>query len=164
MPRKQVTIFTDGACLGNPGPGGYGVVLLHGTNRRELSGGFRLTTNNRMEMTAVIVGLETLNQPCDVDVHSDSEYVVHALERGWAVRWRERGWRLGDKRPAANVDLWEKLLALREVHHVKLHWVRGHAGHVENERCDELATAAARQPGLPPDPGYEQSVGRGLSH
>jgi ribonuclease HI len=156
--RKHVTIYTDGACIGNPGPGGYGVVLLYGGHRRELSGGFRLTTNNRMEMTAAIVGLQALKTPCRVTLYSDSKYLVDAVTLGWARRWRENGWKRSRKERAVNPDLWAQLLDLCALHDVSLQWVRGHAGNIENERCDQLATEAARQPNLPPDPGYDRST------
>lgn len=139
---KKVTIYTDGACSGNPGPGGYGVVMLYGEHRRELSGGEAETTNNRMEMMGVIKGLESLKQPCEVDVYSDSRYVVDAIQKGWALRWRENNWKRNKKEAALNPDLWETLLSLLEKHSVTFHWVKGHAGNPENERCDELAREA----------------------
>jgi ribonuclease HI len=155
---KHVTIYTDGGCLGNPGPGGYGVVLLYGSHRKELSGGFRHTTNNRMEIYAAIAGLSALKEPCQVTLFSDSQYVVHAIEKGWARRWRANGWKRNPKEKAINPDLWEKLLNLCEIHQVEFRWVRGHAGESENERCDELATAAASSPNLPPDDNYEKAL------
>jgi ribonuclease HI len=155
---KQVEIFTDGACRRNPGPGGYGVVLLHESRRRELSGGFRLTTNNRMEILAAIVGLEALKEPCRVRLYSDSQYLVNAIEKGWAARWRAAGWKRNSREKAVNPDLWERLLELCRVHQVDFLWVRGHAGHPENERCDQLATAAADAPDLGVDDGYERSL------
>jgi ribonuclease HI len=154
--EEPVIIYTDGACLGNPGPGGYGVVLLFGDRRRELSGGFRLTTNNRMEMKAVIEGLKALNRPCRAIVHSDSRYVVDAIEKGWAARWRENGWKRNKKEKAVNPDLWEELLDALSRHEVTMRWVRGHAGVVENERADRLAMAAATSSSLPRDEGYER--------
>ena len=150
----SVTIHTDGACLGNPGPGGYGVILDHQGRRRELSGGYALTTNNRMELLAVIVALETLTRPCDVTLYSDSNYVVEAVSKGWAARWRRNGWMRNKREAAVNPDLWERLLNLLEQHNAEFRWVRGHSGNPDNERCDALASAAARQGGLPPDPGY----------
>ena len=160
-PPKHVTIYTDGACIGNPGPGGFGVVLMYGGHRRELSGGYRLTTNNRMELLAAIKGLEALKEPCAVSLHSDSQYVVKAMREGWARRWRASGWRRTSKQPAINPDLWQKLLDLCETHEVSFEWVRGHAGNIENERCDGLANEAARQDDLPRDEGYERlQVGR----
>lgn len=152
----EVTIYTDGACLGNPGPGGYGVVLLHGEKRKELSGGFRRTTNNRMEIMAAITGLEALKKPCKVTIYSDSEYVVKAIQEGWARRWRSQGWKRNAKDKAVNPDLWGRLLDLCEEHQVEFRWVRGHNGNRENERCDVLAVAAANQSHLPPDPGFDK--------
>ena len=157
---KKVTIYTDGACLGNPGPGGYGVVLLYGGLRKEISGGFRLTTNNRMEMMAVIVGLQALKEPCSATVCSDSQYVVRAISEGWAVKWRANGWKRNKKEKAVNADLWQQLLDLSEKHEVKMVWVRGHSGVIENERCDELSVAAAKQLNLPIDEGYEKTLVR----
>jgi ribonuclease HI len=154
---KSVTIYTDGACVGNPGPGGYGVVLLYGNRRKELSGGYRLTTNNRMELTAAIQGLAALKEPCQVQLFSDSEYLVNAIEKGWARRWRANGWYRQNKKMAENRDLWEELLRLCERHKVRFEWIRGHAGHLENERCDQLALQAARQSNLPAGEGYEDS-------
>jgi ribonuclease HI len=153
---STVTIYTDGGCLGNPGPGGYGVILIAGDRRKELSCGYRLTTNNRMEIMGAIAGLEALKRPCRVTLYSDSEYLVNAIEQGWAVRWRAKGWRRGGNEPALNPDLWERLLRLCEVHEVRFKWLRGHAGHGENERCDELARDAARGPDLEIDEGYER--------
>jgi ribonuclease HI len=158
-PKKE-TIYTDGACLGNPGPGGYGVVLLYGGHRKELSGGFRLTTNNRMEMMAVIVGLQALKGRCAATVCSDSQYVVRAISEGWAAKWRANNWKRNKKEMAVNPDLWEQLLDLCEQHEVQMVWVRGHSGVKENERCDELSVAAANQRGLPIDKGYEKTRGR----
>jgi ribonuclease HI len=152
--KKRVVIYTDGACLGNPGPGGYGVVLLYNDTRREISGGFRLTTNNRMEIFAAIAGLKALKTSCDVTIYSDSQYLVDAIMRGWAIRWKANGWRRNKKEMAVNADLWEELLTLCAQHQVKFVWVRGHAGNKENERCDQLAVCAAQQKGLPPDDGY----------
>jgi ribonuclease HI len=154
---KEVILYTDGACDKNPGPGGYGAVLIHGRNRKELSGGYRLTTNNRMELMAVIQGLEALKEPCKATIYSDSEYLVRAMNEGWAQRWKKRGWRRSGNDPAANPDLWEKLLALAQVHQTTFVWVRGHAGNAENERCDRLAVQARRRPNLPPDEVYEGS-------
>jgi ribonuclease HI len=158
VPDKEVTIYTDGACLGNPGPGGYGIVLLYKGHRKELSAGYRLTTNNRMELLGAIRALESLKEPCNVDLHSDSEYVVNGMEKGWARRWRANGWRKSDKTPAVNPDLWSRLLDLTETHRVRFHWVRGHNGNVENERVDRLAVAAAQGPALAVDEGYEASL------
>ncbi|MHB8375805.1 MAG: ribonuclease HI [Dehalococcoidia bacterium] len=158
MQRKELTIHTDGACLGNPGPGGYGVILEYQGRRRELSGGFRLTTNNRMELTAAIEGLAALKEPCAVTLYSDSAYVVRAMSEGWAVRWQSNGWRREGRKLASNRDLWERLLELCQVQDVTFRWVRGHAGNPDNERCDRLAVAAAQQKGLPIDAGYERPM------
>lgn len=155
MTPKRVTIYTDGACTGNPGPGGYCAILEYGEHRRELSGGFRRTTNNRMELTAAIKALEALKEPCHVTLVSDSEYVVNGITKGWARGWRAKGWRRSGK-VVPNWELWRRFLELGEYHHMRLEWIRGHAGHVENERCDALAVAAAGGSDLPPDAGYEQ--------
>ena len=138
---KEVTIYTDGACSGNPGPGGYGVVLRFGTVEKELSGGEANTTNNRMELMGVIAGLSALKEPCAVTLTTDSRYVVDSITKGWVYGWKRKGWIKSDKKPALNVDLWEQLLPLLERHRVEFVWVRGHAGHPENERCDALAVA-----------------------
>jgi len=139
----KVKLYTDGACKGNPGPGGWGCILVYGDVEKELSGGERQTTNNRMELSAAIAGLEALKAPCEVELWSDSKYLVDAITKGWARSWKAKGWKKADGKPALNPDLWEKLLALMEVHSVKLVWVRGHNGHEYNERCDRLAVAAA---------------------
>ena len=152
---KQVTIYTDGACKNNPGPGGYGAVLQFGEHRKELSAGYRLTTNNRMEILAAIAGLEALKEPCEVRLVSDSQYLVNAIEKGWARRWQTSGWKRGNKEKAINPDLWKRLLALCEIHKIRFEWVRGHAGHPENERCDKLATSAAASTDLAIDEVYE---------
>ena len=152
---KQVTIYTDGACRGNPGAGGYGVVLMYQQHRKELSGGFSCTTNNRMEMMAAIIGLQALKFPCEVELYTDSRYLVDAMTQGWAQRWQANGWRRNKKEMAKNPDLWQTLLNLCEQHQVQFSWVKGHAGHPENECCDRLAVQAAQQPNLPPDPGYD---------
>jgi ribonuclease HI len=152
---RQVTIYTDGACVKNPGQGGYGVVILDGENRRELSGGFRLTTNNRMEIMAAIAGLQALDVGCDVTIYSDSKYLVDAITLGWVERWRARNWQRSPSATAVNPDLWEILLQLCARHRVKFVWLRGHAGNVENERCDRLAVRAAQEEDLPPDIQYE---------
>ena len=136
---KTVTIYTDGACSGNPGPGGWGAILRYKDTEKELSGGAADTTNNRMELTAVIEGLSALKEPCDVTLTSDSKYVLDAIEKGWARSWKRNGWRKADKKPALNADLWDRLLTLLDIHTVRLVWVRGHQGHPENERCDQLA-------------------------
>ena len=154
---KHVEIFTDGACSGNPGPGGWGTVLRFGEHEKELSGGEASTTNNRMEMTAVIRGLAALKEPCEVTLTTDSQYVVNSITKGWVYGWKKRGWVKSDKTPALNVDLWEQMLPLLETHKVTFVWVRGHAGHPENERCDRLAVEAYSRPGLPPDTGYDET-------
>ncbi len=154
---KHVTLYTDGGCINNPGPGGYGVVLIYDSHRKELSQGYRRTTNNRMEILAAIAGLEALKESCRVTLYSDSQYVVHAMQKGWALRWQANGWKRNAKEKAINPDLWERLLELCRVHEVKFEWVRGHAGHSENERCDELAKAAARGSELEIDEAYERS-------
>ena len=146
---KKVNLYTDGACSGNPGPGGYGAILEFNGRERELSGGYRSTTNNRMEITAVIKGLEALKEPCEVTVYSDSRYVVDAINKQWLYKWEENGWRKSNKDPVLNVELWEHLLALMEEHEVHFVWVEGHAGPPYNERCDKLAVAAYQQGDLP---------------
>ena len=140
---KHVDIYTDGACRGNPGRGGWGAILVYEGHEKELSGGEPQTTNNRMELTAAIVALEALKEPCEVTLYSDSKYMIDSITKGWAVSWRARGWKKGDKSPALNPDLWEKLLSLLEKHKVTFIWVRGHNGHAYNERCDALATSFA---------------------
>lgn len=152
---KQVTIYTDGACIGNPGPGGYGVVVLFGNQRKELSGGFRRTTNNRMEMLAAIVGLESLKERCRVILYSDSQYLVNGISKGWARKWRSQGWKRNKTEKALNQDLWDRMLDLCDMHDVEFRWVRGHAGNSENERCDRLSMQAAQRPGLGADRAYE---------
>ena len=136
---KKVTIYTDGACSGNPGPGGYGAVLVYGEHRKEFSGGEKQTTNNRMEVLAAIIALEALKEGCEVELYSDSRYLVDAIEKGWVTRWKKNKWMRNKNEPALNVDLWERLLIALDRHNVNFHWVKGHAGHPENERCDELA-------------------------
>ncbi len=140
--KKHVELFTDGACSGNPGKGGWGAVLRYGQSERELSGGEKSTTNNRMELTAVIMGLKALKEPCHVTLTTDSKYVSDGLSKGWARSWQKNGWRKADKKPALNPDLWEELLWLTDIHDVDIVWVKGHAGHPENERCDRLAVKA----------------------
>ena len=151
---KEVDIYTDGACINNPGPGGYGVVLLYNQHRKELSGGFRLTTNNRMEMMAAIVGLAALKTRCAVTLYTDSQYLVNAVMQGWAKKWQANGWKRNKRENAKNPDLWEQLLNLCANHDVRFVWVKGHAGIRENECCDRLAVQAAKQNNLPADPGY----------
>lgn len=157
---KHVTIYTDGACIGNPGPGGYGVVLLYNSHRKELSAGYRRTTNNRMEIMAAIAGLESFQEKCRVTLYSDSEYLVKALSQGWAKRWRANGWKRNKEEEARNPDLWARLLRLCETHEVEFRWIRGHDTDVENNRCDRLAMEAARQPNLLVDEGYERQTAR----
>ena len=138
---KTVTLYTDGACSGNPGPGGWGAILEFNGHEKELSGGENNTTNNRMELTAVIQGLKALKEPCIVELYSDSKYVIDALEKGWAIGWKSRGWVKSDKKPALNPDLWEQLLSLTEVHTLHYHGVKGHGDNPKNNRCDEMAVA-----------------------
>lgn len=143
----DVTIYTDGACSGNPGPGGYGAILMYGEHRLELSGGEAMTTNNRMELMGVIAALKALKRPCTVDLYTDSQYVVNAVEKGWARRWQANGWMRTKRDKALNVDLWQTLLELMEVHQVRFHWVKGHAENPYNNRCDQLAVAERRKYG-----------------
>jgi len=138
---KTVTLYTDGACSGNPGPGGWGAILAYMGHEREFSGGEDDTTNNRMELTAVIEGLSKLKEPCIVELYSDSKYVIDGLQKGWAEGWKKRGWIKADKKPALNPDLWEKLLNLTQIHQMRYHWVKGHAENPKNNRCDELAVS-----------------------
>ena len=151
----KVIIHTDGACSGNPGPGGYGTVMQFGEHRKELSGGFRKTTNNRMELLAVIEGLQSLKKPCEVTVFSDSKYIVDAVNKGWARRWQANDWRRNKRERALNSDLWQQLLAVLDTHTVSLQWVKGHAGNPGNERADALAVAASKGDNLAIDEGYE---------
>jgi ribonuclease HI len=153
----EVVVYSDGGCIDNPGPGGYGTVLLHKNHRKELSGGFRKTTNNRMEILAAIKGLEALKGRCRVTVFSDSQYLVNAIEQGWARRWQSNGWWRNRQDKAINPDLWERLLALIDRHEVRFAWVRGHAGNPENERADELARKAATGKNLAVDELYERT-------
>ena len=136
---KTVYLYTDGACSGNPGPGGYGAILKYGKHEKEICGGDENTTNNRMELLGVIKGLEALNEPCHVVLTSDSKYVIDALSLGWAEKWKQNGWMRNKKDAALNPDLWDRLLQLTSIHEMEYHWVKGHAGHPENERCDQLA-------------------------
>jgi ribonuclease HI len=155
----MVYIYTDGASSGNPGPGGYGVVLVHGDRQKELAAGFRRTTNNRMELLAVIIGLEALKKaPLEVTVVSDSKYVVDSVSKGWVFGWEKKQFQ-GKKNP----DLWQRFLKIYRQHHVKLQWVKGHNNHPLNERCDRLAVAAGKVPNLPPDSGYEKLEKMGLT-
>lgn len=143
---KDIELYADGACSGNPGPGGYGAILKYGNNEKELSQGYFKTTNNRMELMAIIAGLESLKKPCRVNIYSDSKYIVDSVNNGWARKWQVNGWRRNKKEMAKNPDLWERLLDLLEIHQTKFIWVKGHAGHLENERCDRLAVSAAKNP------------------
>jgi len=156
--RKHVTIYTDGACLGNPGPGGYGIVMMFMKHRREIARGYRKTTNNRMEVLAAIVGLEVLEEPCRVTLVSDSQYLVNAISKGWAKKWQANGWKRNKKERALNPDLWERLLAVCEGHDVEFKWVRGHTGNKENECCDRLATHAAETSATEIDSEYESQA------
>lgn len=142
---KVVQLYTDGACKGNPGPGGYGAILRFGSREKELSGGEISTTNNRMELMAAIVGLEALTEPCEVTLYSDSKYLVDSVTKRWVYSWRKNGWKKADKKPTLNVDLWERLLIMLEKHRVAFVWIRGHDGHEFNERCDQLAVAEAEK-------------------
>ncbi len=161
MPSREklpeVVIYTDGGCIVNPGPGGYGVILLYGGRRRELTAGFRLTTNNRMEILAAIKGLEALKKRCQVTIYSDSQYLVNAIEQGWARRWQENDWRRNRKEKAVNPDLWDRLLRLCDMHEVRFQWIRGHVGTTENERADELARESALGKSLGIDELYENA-------
>ncbi|AWB67835.1 ribonuclease HI [Saccharobesus litoralis] len=150
---KKVYLYTDGSCLGNPGPGGYGAVLRYGKHEKELSQGYQLTTNNRMELLAAIVGLESLTEPCDVTLTTDSQYVKNGINQ-WIHGWKRKGWKTADKKPVKNVDLWKRLDEAANKHKVDWQWVKGHAGHAENERCDDLARDAASSSELLEDSGY----------
>jgi len=153
---KEVTIYTDGCCIGNPGPGGYGVILCYKDRVKQLSGGFRLTTNNRMEIMAAIVGLEALKSSCFVTLYSDSKYLVESMTEGWVHQWKLNGWWRNKKERAVSIDLWDRLLDLCDYHTVKFVWIEGHAGHQWNEKCDALSRKAANQENLPIDEGYEE--------
>jgi ribonuclease HI len=157
MSKNEITIYSDGACLGNPGPGGYGVVLLWGPKRKELSGGFRLTTNNRMEILAVIKALQAIStkKRYNIKIYTDSRLVTNAFNEAWLTKWRQNDWKRNKKDKVLNVDLWKQLLNEVEKHDVEFHWVKGHADIPENERCDELARTAAQGTNLPIDTGYE---------
>ena len=152
--KDTIIIYTDGACTGNPGAGGYGAVIIDGDRREELSGGYKLTTNNRMEMMAAIAALKSLKPNSQVKLHSDSKYIVDAVVKGWAKKWQRNGWRRNSKEMAKNPDLWQELLDLCQLHDVEFKWVKGHAGIPENERCDAIAVAAAKGRNLPIDEGY----------
>ena len=154
---NEITIYTDGACIGNPGPGGYAAIVISGQTQKELSGGFRLTTNNRMELMAAIVALQSLEEKSHVTLFSDSSYLVNGMMQGWAKKWRAKNWKKGK---AENVDLWERLLELDERHWVEFEWVMGHAGNPYNNRCDYLSGQAAKVKNLPPDESYEKGETR----
>ena len=161
---KEVIIYTDGACTGNPGPGGYGAVLIYKSRRKEIFGGYGMTTNNRMEILAAIKALEALREPCIVRLYSDSRYLVDAIEKRWAVKWRRNGWMRNAKENALNVDLWRRLLAFLDVHSVKFIWIKGHADNKENERCDKLAREAITSGELDIDEGYENGHENAAGH
>lgn len=158
---KSVKVYTDGACKGNPGPGGYGVVMLSGEVRKELSGGYRLTTNNRMELQALIQALQELVEPCKLEIRTDSQYLLGGFQKNWVRSWKRNGWLTSAKEPVLNRDLWMLLDELLARHEVEFHWVRGHAGDVENSRCDELAVRASRGHRLQEDVGYEAAMKTG---
>ncbi len=160
--RPNITIYTDGSSRGNPGPGGFGTLLISGERRKEISVGYQKTTNNRMELLAAIAGLEVLKRASDVTLYSDSKYVVDAINKGWLQGWKRRGWIKSDKQPVKNIDLWKRLDAAAAEHEVTWKWVKGHAGNPENECCDELATTAADGDDLKPDRGFEQQQQREL--
>jgi ribonuclease HI len=151
---KRVIIHTDGGCKGNPGPGGYGAVLVSGKHRKEISAGYRLTTNNRMELRAAIAAIELLTQPCEVELHSDSKYIIDAMTKNWLAGWQRRGWKTAANQPVKNRDLWTRLMAATAPHRMDWRWVKGHAGHAENERCDELANLAIKGRHLLDDDGF----------
>lgn len=153
---KKVELYTDGACSGNPGKGGYGAILRYNGREKVLSQGFRLTTNNRMELLGAIKGLEALKEPCMVELYSDSKYLVDAVSKGWVYAWQKKGWKKSDGKAALNVDLWKRLLELMKIHKVNLIWVKGHAGHPDNERCDRLAVAAYSGGSLCEDENYDK--------
>ena len=152
---KQVEIYTDGACSGNPGPGGYGIIRTYQRSKKEISGGYARTTNNRMELLAAIIALETLTESCQVTLYSDSRYLVDAVTKNWLWSWKQRNWIKADKSPVKNVDLWERYLVAQARHRIAMVWVKGHAENDFNNRCDELARSAAAAGGLPDDPGLE---------
>jgi ribonuclease HI len=153
--ESRIFVYTDGGCIDNPGPGGYGAIIIADGQRKELSGGFRLTTNNRMELTAAIVALQTVPPHSKVTLYSDSRYLVDSIEKGWARSWQANKWRKSDKTRALNVDLWQQILTLCSQLDIKFSWVEGHAGHPENERCDRMAVEASHRKNLPVDSGYE---------
>lgn len=150
---KTIHIYTDGSCLGNPGPGGYGATLIYKAHRKDISGGFKRTTNNRMELLAAIKALESLKEPCQVELTTDSQYVKNGINQ-WIANWKRRGWKTADKKPVKNQDLWQALDKAVSAHTVNWHWVKGHSGHEENEHVDDLAREAASQANLPEDVGF----------
>lgn len=157
---KKVLIYTDGSCLNNPGPGGWAAALVLEENgfRKEISGAFRLTTNNRMEIMAAIKALQALKRPCEAHLYTDSQYLRNALEKSWLVSWQKNNWKKADKKPVLNADLWRLFLEAKNGHDLKIHWIKGHAGHPDNERCDLLARTRAREEDLPPDENYESQI------
>jgi len=156
---REITLYTDGSCHGNPGPGGYAAILIFGKKKKELTGGYRKTTNNRMELLAAVRGFEALKEPCKVQFYTDSTYVRNGLEKGWAAGWRSRGWKKKDKKMAVNADLWNDLLNAVDEHTIEYHWVKGHSGNPLNERCDELANEQSlKANALPKDPGYPEPL------
>ncbi len=157
---RRIAVYTDGACKGNPGPGGYGAVILHEGSRKELSGGYRLTTNNRMELQSLVAALSALEAPCSLEIYSDSQYLIGGFQKSWVRNWKRNGWLTAAKEPVQNRDLWMKLDALLARHSFEFHWVRGHASNVENNRCDELAVRASRAKELMTDDEYEESSKR----
>ena len=154
---KPVDLYTDGACSGNPGPGGCAAILVHGPHRKEITRGFRRTTNNRMELLAVLLGLRALKDPCIVNIHTDSRYVMDAIDEGWLQRWKTNGWRTTARKPVKNADLWNDLDAELAQHDAHFHWIKGHSGHPENTRCDTLAVAASKAPELEIDSAFESA-------
>ncbi len=156
-------VYTDGSSLGNPGPGGYGIVLTHGDQEKEYSQGYQKTTNNRMELLATIVALEKIPANAQVEIYSDSSYVVNAINQNWLENWQKKGWKTANKKPVKNKDLWLRLLKQLKTHQIKWHWVKGHAGHPQNERCDKLAVQAAQSDALLVDEGFGQGVGESIT-
>ncbi len=153
---KEIIIYTDGSSRGNPGPGGYGTVLIYQGHKKELNQGYKKTTNNRMEIMAAIAGLESLKEPCKVTIYSDSKYVVDSMDKGWLFGWKKKGWSRGPKKPLKNADLWKRMDLATQGHDISWKWVKGHAGIPENERCDELANEAAESPNKPVDEGFKE--------
>ncbi len=158
---NRVIIHTDGGCKGNPGPGAYGAILVSGPHRKELSAGFKRTTNNRMELRAAIAALEMLKQPCEIELHSDSKYLIDAMTKKWVDGWKKRAWQTAARQPVKNKDLWERLIAATQSHKIDWRWVKGHAGHRDNERCDELANIAVTGSNLQEDVGFSEATSLG---